>query len=190
MTLGTLLIRYCTVAAIALLSSVAMAAAPSKARSLESILKMHAAASRNERPLAAKNLSAKKDVASASSSCTIGGGRCSFDSDCCSDNCASGVCQAGSGGCTIGGGSCSFDSDCCSDNCASGVCQAGSGKCTDGGGSCSFDSDCCSDNCYSGTCQAACTSQGNSCTYDHECCAGNCNSRGMCGSEPTDPVCP
>jgi hypothetical protein len=182
-----LLARYCTVAAIALLSSVSMAAAPKKALNLDAILKMHAAASRNEKP-SSRNLSAKKDVASAAASCTIGGGHCSFDSDCCSDNCASGICQAGSGGCTIGGGSCSFDSDCCSDNCHSGTCQAGSGKCTDGGGSCSFDSDCCSDNCYSGTCQSACTSQGDSCTYDHECCAGNCNSVGRCGAEP-DPRC-
>lgn len=115
--------------------------------------------------------------------CTIGGGSCSFDSDCCSGNCYSGTCQAGAGGCTVGGGSCSFDSDCCSSNCSSGTCQSGTG-CTNGGGSCSFDSDCCSGNCRSGACQAACISTGESCTYDHECCGGNCNSHSRCGSEP------
>ncbi len=189
MTLGAIAIRCCTVAVFAFLSSVSMAGTPAKGRTLDSILKMHTAASRNERPVTS-NLSARANVASTEASCTIGGGHCSFDSDCCSDNCHAGVCQAGSGGCSIGGSNCSFDSDCCSDNCHAGVCQAGSGKCTDGGGSCSFDSDCCSDNCYAGTCQSACTSQGDACTYDHECCAGNCNSRGRCGTEPTDPVCP
>lgn len=117
-----------------------------------------------------------------SGNCTIGGGGCNFDSDCCSDNCFSGKCQAGVGGCSIGGSSCNFDSDCCSDNCFSGRCQDGNG-CSSGGGSCNFDSDCCSGNCFSGKCQAACGSTGESCTYDHECCAGNCNSRGECGAD-------
>ena len=115
--------------------------------------------------------------------CTIGGGSCYLDSQCCSDNCRSGTCQAGAGGCSIGGSSCYLDSQCCSDNCRSGTCQEGSGGCSDGGGSCYLDSQCCSGNCRSGTCQTACSTSGDSCTYDHECCAGNCNSRGECGAD-------
>lgn len=190
-TLVKVLARCCFVAALAIVSSTAMAgSAPRRPLSFDQILKMQSAQARNERmTVKPSNLSAKK-AATPGDSCTAGGGHCNFDSDCCSDNCYSGSCQAGGGGCTIGGGHCNFDSDCCSDNCYSGTCQAGSSKCSDGGAHCNFDSECCSSNCYSGTCQAACTSTGEACTQDFECCGGNCNAFGRCGDEPTDPRCP
>lgn len=132
-----------------------------------------------------KLLAEKSLTQKTTQNCTIGGGHCDFDSDCCSDNCDSGKCQAGVGGCTVGGGSCDFSSDCCSNSCYSGTCQEGNGSCLGGGTHCSFDSDCCSDNCYSGTCQATCGSTDDSCTYDHDCCGGNCNRLGRCGAEPS-----
>lgn len=155
-------------------------------------------ASISEKKFAGKNLTeSAKNVLSLikpmappnDSRCTIGGGSCDYDSDCCSDNCSSGKCQAGVGGCTIGGGSCDYDSDCCSSNCNSGKCQSGVGGCTNGAGSCDYDSDCCSGNCHSGKCQTACSVSGESCTYDFECCAGNCNNRHICGAD-VPPHCP
>lgn len=121
--------------------------------------------------------------------CSLGGSGCTFDSDCCSDNCMSGTCQPGFS-CTSGGGSCTFDSDCCDDNCTSGTCGFDGGGCTSEG-SCTFDSDCCSGNCTGGSCGISCYQNGTSCTYDMECCGGDC-SYGTCGGgwTPTpDPDC-
>jgi len=77
---------------------------------------------------------------------------CSFDSDCCSNFCASdGFCGVGS--CTPDLASCSADSQCCT-----GVCALGDGLCgcvdTNETG-CAVDSDCCfsSDLCINGICQ-------------------------------------
>jgi len=78
---------------------------------------------------------------------------CTFDSDCCSNFCASdGFCGVG-GACIVDLAACNFDSDCCS-----GICANGDGLCgcvlTNETG-CATDSDCCSagDLCIGGVCQ-------------------------------------
>ncbi|EQC47241.1 conotoxin [Bacteriovorax sp. Seq25_V] len=110
---------------------------------------------------------------SLTNNCSVGGSQCIFDNDCCSDNCLSGVCQAGYDGRTYGGGGCTFDSDCLSNNCFSGTCQEGTG-CTSIG-QCKFDSECCSGNCTNGQCGQSCVAEGDYCTMDIECCTGSCN---------------
>jgi len=78
---------------------------------------------------------------------------CSFDSDCCSNFCASdGFCGVG-GGCFADGSGCTADSQCCT-----GVCSLGDDTCgcvADLSTGCAADSDCClsSDICVNGVCQ-------------------------------------
>jgi hypothetical protein len=78
---------------------------------------------------------------------------CEYDSDCCSDYCASdGFC--GPAACNDDGYPCGFDSDCCGDYCA-------------GDGYCGM-----ADVCYA---------DGDYCDYDSDCCNGYCAADGICG---------
>lgn len=132
-------------------------------------------------PLTTKSVQSG-EVILENSACSLGGSGCSWDSDCCSNNCHENVCQAGFS-CTAGDGACSWDSDCCSKNCTNSVCGHDGGGCTTNG-ACSWDSDCCSGNCTNGTCGVSCYLDGQSCTYDSECCNSSCNS-GRCQDKPS-----
>jgi hypothetical protein len=88
---------------------------------------------------------------------SLGNGmKCTFDSDCASNNCSFKVCKAKGGNKDLANGtSCTFDSDCQSKNCSFKVCKAkgGSGKQLGNGATCTFDSDCESKNCSFKVCK-------------------------------------
>jgi hypothetical protein len=95
--------------------------------------------------------------------CKAGGDSCQQFNECCSGNCAQGVCT----GCGQVGASCS-DGACCNGlSCNAGTCAA----CFPNDSSCSFATDCCSGICKQGAC-AACGGPGASCTTATECCGG------------------
>jgi hypothetical protein len=93
--------------------------------------------------------------------CKAGGDTCQQFNECCSGNCAQGVCT----GCGQVGATCS-DGGCCNGlSCNAGTCAA----CFPNDSSCSFATDCCSGICKQGSC-VPCGGAGASCTTATECC--------------------
>ena len=121
--------------------------------------------------------------------CTVAGGSCTTDGQCCSRSCdvAAGKCASSVATCGGTGTSCAVPTDCCNLQCdtARGVCSAAA-ACTADGASCASPGECCSGTCTGATCQAlntACKTAGNPCTATDGgtggCCSGLC-SAGKC----------
>lgn len=106
-------------------------------------------------------------------SCKAGGETCQQFNECCSGNCAQGICA----GCGQVGSTCSGDECCNGLTCNAGTCAA----CLPNDSSCSFASDCCSGICKQGSC-AACGGTGASCTTATECCGGVPCNGGQCAT--------
>jgi hypothetical protein len=113
--------------------------------------------------------------------CASTGNACTFNSDCCSNVCAGGVCGIP---CASTGATCTFDGDCCAGlacnippGATRGTCESVS-TCAPTNGSCNVDADCCNaptEQCIDGACAepATCIPQFASCTAATagQCCA-------------------
>jgi hypothetical protein len=80
--------------------------------------------------------------------CSMGGGMCTADAECCGDlSCRRGI-TFGTRCCTEAGDSCSSGADCCGYmDCVSGMCE-----CRGATRGCLDDRDCCSGTCTAGRC--------------------------------------
>jgi len=118
------------------------------------------------------------------------GGACANGAQCCSGDCANGVCSYPS--CTSDNQACTTSGNCCSQNCVAGMCAPLNGSCKTIGNSCASSAECCSGRCASGTCQASsfCAQPGDACRADGDCCTGTCTTPdagqglGTCGASP------
>ena len=119
--------------------------------------------------------------------CIPGGSGCTSSLDCCSGNCADGVCAVPDPSCLQRGAPCGALSDCCGAlSCHGGVCGGPTPppQCQPPGATCGGPSDCCNGlPCTGGTCGGvppACKPDRASCASAAECCAGQCNAF-VCG---------
>jgi hypothetical protein len=125
----------------------------------------------------------------ASGSCLGLGAGCTSGVDCCSGDCAAGVCSYPS--CTSDHGACTSNGNCCSQRCVGGACAALNATCKTLGNQCASGDECCSKLCSNGTCQASsfCGQGGDSCAAGTDCCTGTCTiaagaTLGTCGAHP------
>lgn len=103
--------------------------------------------------------------------CSSTGSSCAFDSDCCSNICAAGVCGATT--CAPQGSPCSSSSQCCSPYaCVNGTCSIA--LCGYRYAPCASPSDCCSGVCVINFCYCKPTLA--RCKSNDECCSGSCRS--------------
>ncbi|RLB48553.1 MAG: hypothetical protein DRJ42_22965, partial [Deltaproteobacteria bacterium] len=109
------------------------------------------------------------------------GDMCSAGPQCCSGNCASGICVDATGSCQRILDTCTADSECCTGLCSASIdgalrCQV-PGGCGVGGTACLTAADCCSGGCVGGFCDdtATCGDDGEACTTSVECCSHDCN---------------
>lgn len=105
--------------------------------------------------------------------CKAGGDTCQQFNECCSGNCAQGVCT----GCGQVGATCTSEECCNGLTCNAGSCAA----CLGNDSSCSFATDCCSGICKQGSC-VPCGGTGASCTTATECCGGVACNNNQCAS--------
>ena len=118
------------------------------------------------------------------------GGSCANAAQCCSGDCANGVCSYPS--CTSDNQACATNSSCCSQNCVGGSCASLNTSCKTIGNSCASSAECCSGRCANGTCQASsfCAQPGDVCRADADCCTGICSTGdagqglGTCAASP------
>ncbi|OGQ82113.1 MAG: hypothetical protein A2289_02400 [Deltaproteobacteria bacterium RIFOXYA12_FULL_58_15] len=122
-------------------------------------------------PLVAGVISGCYDV----SGCLPDGAVCDFAGQCCSLNCDAGLCS-NAGTCNSITSSCSADSDCCSNLCATDLCQATGYGCLAAGETCTAPAECCSYTCANGQCllYSLCRIEGEVCALDSDCCSGSC----------------
>jgi hypothetical protein len=117
------------------------------------------------------------------------GHACTAPSECCSQECVNGSCQAPP--CTADNASCSTNAQCCSGACNNGTCTPLNTNCKTLGNPCTANSDCCSLFCQNGYCAAPsyCGQLGDICSTGADCCGGICNKApnmtfGICGQPP------
>lgn len=121
------------------------------------------------------------------------GETCESDPQCCSNNCAEGVCATTPDTCDPAGTPCAGSVTCCSGACVDNgsgtfVCGQGVGTCEAIGGACTTASDCCSLGCSSGLCvDQVCSVAGETCAANEECCSNRCEGDvcvddGRCGA--------
>lgn len=123
--------------------------------------------------------------------CKAPGAACTQASQCCSLSC-DGTCQTTGNLCTVAGGSCGANTDCCSNICTGGTCVAAGQGCSTLGESCTMGSNCCSLNCQDfGSdggqdlrCAPAssCGARGEICAQNSDCCSGVCLN-GLCPTQ-------
>ncbi|HEY8039539.1 MAG TPA: hypothetical protein VIF15_07085 [Polyangiaceae bacterium] len=127
-------------------------------------------------------------------SCLALGAACKSGGDCCSTDCANGVCDYPA--CQSDNGACTASGQCCSQTCTAGKCVALNPNCSTLGNQCTSNTQCCSSLCTGGTCQPSsfCAQAGDACTASGECCTGTCTiasgqSIGTCAlSPPSGPA--
>ncbi len=122
-------------------------------------------------------------------SCLGLGAGCSTAGDCCSDDCAAGVCDYPA--CTSDHEACVANGNCCSQSCVGGMCAPLNTTCKTLGNQCASGAECCSQLCSNGTCQASsfCGQAGDACSNGSDCCTGTCNlasgaTLGTCDTSP------
>ena len=109
-------------------------------------------------------------------SCSGVGSGCTFDFECCSNQCAS-TCQPGAGGCAAVDAPCTADFGCCSGTCSGGKCVGWGVPCLTAGEPAVLDLQCCSRLRDSdGRCRAypLCRPRGEPCFSDAQCCGQSC----------------
>ncbi|HLK35152.1 MAG TPA: hypothetical protein VKU41_00280 [Polyangiaceae bacterium] len=111
-------------------------------------------------------------------SCLNVGSACSFAGQCCTGQCAGGVCAFPT--CVSDGGSCTGNTQCCSGSCSSGTCASLNNTCRTLGNTCTQDTQCCSQHCNGGLCAASsyCRQNGDVCSASSDCCGGVCTLAG------------
>jgi hypothetical protein len=122
------------------------------------------------------------------------GSACTTACDCCSGDCANGVCNVPA--CISDGQPCSSAASCCGGSCNGSTCTPLGTTCKTLGNTCAGSGECCSGLCQGGLCAASsfCVQGGDVCTTGADCCSGACNvaagnTQGTCGPAPTAATC-
>jgi hypothetical protein len=122
-------------------------------------------------------------------SCLALGSACTSAAECCSADCAHGMCSYPA--CTSDGQACTSGADCCSQSCVGQKCAPLNTACKTLGNACVSNGECCSSLCSGGTCQSSsfCGQPGDACSAGTDCCTGACakangQSLGTCATSP------